>query len=87
MLVNDIYSIMEKLCRRFSKFTIAVVSTLLFAFINTLKGTIIGEFGFDWRFWVIETASLLIGAFILYFFWMLSDESKCSTVINARVEK
>ena len=78
---------MEKLCRRFSKFTIAVVATLLFAFINTLKGTIIGECGFDWQFWLTEAASLLIGAFLLYFFWKLSDESKCSTIINERVEK
>jgi len=78
---------MEKLGIRISKFTIAVLSTALFAFVNTLKGTIIGECGFQWQFWVVETASLLIGAFLLYFFWKLSDESKCSTVINERVEK
>jgi hypothetical protein len=78
---------MEKSFRKISKFTIAIVATILFAFINTLKGTVIGECGFKWQFWVVESLSLLIGTFLLYFFWRLIDESRCSTVINERIEK
>ena len=78
---------MEKRFRKISKFTIAVVSTALYCFLNTLKGMVISIDGYSINFWLIEGLSLLLGGFIVYFFWTLVEQSRCSTVVNERVEK
>lgn len=78
---------MEKRFRKISKFTIAVVSTALYCFLNTLKGMVISIDGYSTNFWLIEGLSLLLGGFIVYFFWTLVEQSRCSTVVNERVEK
>lgn len=78
---------MEKRFRKISKFTIAVVSTALYCFLNTLKGMVISIDGYSTNFWLLEGLSLLLGGFIVYFFWTLVEQSRCSTVVNERVEK
>lgn len=78
---------MEKLFSKVSKFTIAVATTAMYCFLNTLKGMVISLDGYTTNFWLLEGLSLLVGGFIVYFFWKLVDQSRCSTVVNERIEK
>lgn len=48
--------------------------------VNTVKGGIIMECGYNGQFWVTELISLLLTITLLYFLYKTINDGKCTTV-------
>lgn len=71
---------------KIKKVTVAVLLVILISIINTLKGAIIVECGYNIQFWVAESLSLLMTFGLLYYLLYIR-ETNCTTVINNNLKK
>lgn len=69
-----------KLCRKYKKLIISFIGISLIAIVNTMKGSVLNEIGYEQTFWLFETISLLIEVFLLFYLWKIIEEGKCITV-------
>lgn len=68
------------ICKKYKKLLISFVGIFLIAIVNTMKGSILNEIGFQKTFWIFEFISLLIEVFLLFYLWKIIEEGKCITV-------
>lgn len=55
--------------------------------INTIKGAIIVECGYNYQFWISELISLLLTISLLFFIYKMINEGKCTTVIRKKKDE
>lgn len=72
--------------KKVRKLTISVLLVVLISIVNTMKGGIIMECGYNTQYWITELVSLLLGFGLLYYLLYVKD-TQCTTVVNKNVNK
>lgn len=73
--------------KKVGKITTSILLVALISIINTIKGGVIIESGYELQFWIFETISLLLMFGLLYYILRSDKKSNCTTVINERIKK
>jgi len=68
-----------KFCLKYQKVIIIFIGLSLLSVVDTFKGYIIGECGYTIEFWIVESISLLLSVFLLYYLWNNINEGSCFT--------
>ena len=68
-----------KFCLKYQKVIIIFIGLSLLSVVDTFKGYIIGECGYTIEFWIVESISLLLSVFLLYYLWNNINEGNCFT--------
>lgn len=68
-----------KFCLKYQKVILIFIGLSLLSVVDTFKGYIIGECGYTIEFWIIESISLLLSVFLLYYLWNNINEGNCFT--------
>lgn len=68
-----------KTCLKYQKVILIFIGLSVLSVVDTIKGFIISEVGYTKEFWLIESLSLLISIFLLYFLWNNINEGNCYT--------
>jgi len=58
-----------KNCLKYQKVILIFIGLSLLSVVDTFKGYIIGECGYTTEFWIVESISLLLSVFLLYYLW------------------
>jgi len=66
--------------RKYKNLIYASVNLFSLSIINTIKGGVIMECGYNYLFWITELISLLFMISLLYFLYKTINEGKCTTV-------
>jgi hypothetical protein len=72
--------------KRIGKLTIAVLLVILISIVNTIKGGIIVECGYNTQYWLTEVTSLLLSFGLLYYLLCIKH-TQCTTIVNENVKK
>ena len=68
-----------KTCLKYQKVILIFIGLSILSVVDTIKGFIISEIGYTAEFWLVESLSLLISIFLLYFLWNNINEGNCYT--------
>ena len=68
-----------KFCLKYQKVILIFIGLSLLSVVDTFKGYIIGECGYTIEFWIVESISLLLSVFLLYYLWNNINEGNCFT--------
>jgi len=66
--------------RKYKNLIYSSVNLFSLSIINTIKGGVIMECGYNYIFWITELISLLLMISLLYFLYKTINEGKCTTV-------
>ena len=58
-----------KTCLKYQKVILIFIGLSVLSVVDTIKGFIISEVGYTMEFWLVESLSLLISVFLLYYLW------------------
>ena len=72
--------------KRIGKLTISVLLVVLISIVNTIKGGIIVECGYNTQYWLTEVISLLLSFGLLYYLLCIR-RTQCTTIVNENVKK
>ena len=67
---------------KYQKVILIVFGLSLLSIVDTIKGFIISELGYTTEFWLVESVSLLISVFLLYYLWNNIHDGYCYTKEN-----
>jgi hypothetical protein len=73
--------------KKVKSITITILLVVLISIVNTVKGGIIMECGYNFQFWFTEIISLLLWFGLLYYLLKLTNHSNCTTVVNENIKK
>jgi hypothetical protein len=76
-----------KFCLKYQKVILIFITLSLPSIVDTIKGYIIAEVGYTKEFWLVESVSLLISVFLLYYLWNNINEGYCFTKESKNKEK
>jgi len=68
-----------KNCLKYQKVILIFIGLSLLSVVDTFKGYIIGECGYTTVFWIVESISLLLSVFLLYYLWNNINDGYCYT--------
>jgi len=68
-----------KTCLKYQKVILIFIGLSVLSVVDTIKGFIISEVGYTMEFWLVESLSLLISIFLLYYLWNNINEGNCYT--------
>jgi|TARA_B110000046_G_scaffold106196_1_gene113648 hypothetical protein len=68
-----------KTCLKYQKVILIFIGLSVLSVVDTIKGFIISEVGYTMEFWLVESLSLLISVFLLYYLWNNINEGNCYT--------
>ena len=66
--------------RKYKNLIFSFLNVFALSIINTIKGGIIMECGYNSHFWISELISLLLMISLLYFLYKTINEGKCTTI-------
>ncbi len=66
--------------RKYKNLIYASLNIFALSIINTIKGGVIMECGYNHIFWICELISLLFMISLLYFLYRTINEGKCTTI-------
>ena len=76
-----------KTCLKYQKVILIFIGLSVLSVVDTIKGFIISEVGYTMEFWLVESLSLLISVFLLYYLWNNINEGNCYTKKGGNKDK
>lgn len=68
--------------KKYKNIFFAFLNVFALSTINTIKGGVIIECGYNYQFWIFELISLLLTISLLFFMYNTISNGRCTTIVR-----